>query len=321
MLSKRLVFAFCAKLFYGLESFFLPNQIDRLSYDKPVRILTPTYDGSGQAVHPDILPLDDSQYAFALAFTPYPFTDDRHENPSILVSKDGLHFREEGPRVNPLASAPAVDHNDDPDLFLYGGSYYMLYLETMRPERQNLALLRSEDRLTWSRATVATYELRGAEARPMIVSPAIVRHGCRLRMFYVNATEPPYRIEYLESDRVDSWDIGAARQPRFDSMPFVPWHLDVVEGPGVFYMLITAVRKGNNGKLEYDLHVARSNDLEYWAVAPRPVFPRMPLGARLVYRSTAYCSGRDLFIYFSYKSRFGEWKIGLVRKRVADLFE
>jgi hypothetical protein len=53
---------------------------------------------------------------FVLTFLPYPFAVDSFENPSIVISNDGLRFREERRGINPLVPTPETDHNDDPDI-------------------------------------------------------------------------------------------------------------------------------------------------------------------------------------------------------------
>src|SRR3989442_3251119 len=52
------------------------------------RLTLPTYDFSGQGMHPDVLVDGDR---VLIAMTPYPFADARHENPSLLAG-DGVHF-------------------------------------------------------------------------------------------------------------------------------------------------------------------------------------------------------------------------------------
>src|SRR5439155_20610297 len=52
---------------------------------------TPTYDGTGQVVEPDVIhvPRGWNGYEYWMAVTPYPCGDESLENPSILVSHDG----------------------------------------------------------------------------------------------------------------------------------------------------------------------------------------------------------------------------------------
>ena len=76
-----------------------------LASGKYFRLHIPTYDGSGQGVHPSVL-IRSGAPPFILSFTPYTDTDDRVVNPSIVVSDDGLVFREEQTGLNPLVPAP-----------------------------------------------------------------------------------------------------------------------------------------------------------------------------------------------------------------------
>jgi hypothetical protein len=299
---------------------FLPRSLDAVPRDRPLHLAVPTFDGSGQAVHPDLLDLGGEGGACAMAFTPYPWGDDRLENPSVVVSPDGLRFREERPGLNPLAPAPPHDHNDDPDLFRDGEGYGLLYLETLRPEVQNLVLLRSRDRLRWERTLLHAYRLAGPDPEPFIVSPAFLRRDGRSHLFYVNASASPRRIEVMAGADPGSWDPACAEPVRMARMAFEPWHLDVLGGEAWCYMIIADVTERSPGRRVHDLHLARSRDLRAWEVSPRRLFDRAPFGAAHLYRSSGLLRGGDLFLYFSYRSKRFGWRLGLVRRRLADFF-
>ena len=128
----------------------------------------------------------------------------------------------------------------------------------------------------------------------------------------------PYRLEYLQSERIDAWDIHSPLLPRFAGQPIHPWHVDVVEYGGLFYMLLSDVKPGADGRRGFELHLSCSKDMVNWT-EPRRVFGTMPFGCRGIYRSTAVFRGSDIFVYFSYESKLNEWKIAVVRKRVADI--
>jgi len=302
--------------FYCLQSLFLPARLDELRYDRPVRPRIPTYDRSGQAVHPDILGPDASGRPFVLAFTPYPFSADAFENPSVLISDDGLRFREERKGMNPLVPAPANDHNDDPDLSFIQGSYDLIYLETLR---QNLMLLRSPDRVHWTKETIASYPLEGVGAGPFIVSPALAARGNELYLYYVDASAEPYRIEFLKSDDIERWDWKSSRAPGIEEGAPEPWHVDIVQAGGNYCMLMTNLYRDAAHRRRYDLYAAWSSDLESWS-GFRKVFAVRPWGVKDIYRSTAYCRGDDIYIYYSYESILGNWGIKVVRKRLGELF-
>ena len=304
-----------------VKSLFLPRSLSQLRYGHPIRPRLPTYVGWGQAVHPDILQPDGTDRPFVLAFTPYPFQIDAFENPSIVVSNDGLRFRTERKGINPLVPAPPVDHNNDPDILIWAGSYCFYYLETLRPERQNLVLLRSTDRLSWTRITVLSYDLRGPLPEPLIVSPALSSRGDTLFLHYVNASTRPHRIEFLTSRDPAAWEKSAARPAVFDHLAVEPWHIDVSEAYGYYYMLVCAVSKTQGERKEYDLYIARSTDLEHWTFGARPVFIKKPFRTRTIYRSSGFVQDGDLFVYFCYESPFfGAWWIGIVRNRLEKFF-
>ena len=181
------------------------DPITDLPLGKFFRLDIPTYDGSGQAVHPSLL-VQDYNPRFVLAFTPYTDTDDRVENPSIVVSDDGIHFREEVQGLNPLATAPEKDHNDDPDLFLYNGKYGILYLETMRPEKQTLYLLGSQDRIHWEKRILHQENLADGSGCFML-SPKYLEKDGLSWLFYVNRDAAGgYRIEYVTGKDIYSFE-------------------------------------------------------------------------------------------------------------------
>jgi hypothetical protein len=66
-------------------------------------VYIPTYDGSNQVVHPDVLFINDT---FRLAITPYPLGNNQYENPSVYESSDGFHFTELKSGINPLVTSP-----------------------------------------------------------------------------------------------------------------------------------------------------------------------------------------------------------------------
>jgi len=304
--------------FHYLRSRTLPQSLEKIPYDRPISLYIPTYEGTAQAVHPDIVPPGSSNLLYALAFTPYPFSYDQYENPSILISQNGLRFQEEQKGLNPLSPPPPIDHNDDPDLFYENGSWYLIYLETVRPSHQRLVLLQSTDRIRWESSTLATYHLEGGD--PLIVSPSLIRHGDTIYLFYVNRSVSPYRIEYLESRDIHQWNIRHIQIPHLEGIVFTPWHLDIFKGEQFFYMLLTSVTPLPRRGRVYDLHIACSTDLKKWTCSRRPVFPSKPFYWRSVYRGTGFCRNGDLFIYYSYETRLGTWRIGMIRKRIQDLF-
>ena len=66
--------------------------------------VVPTYEGSGQTIHPSMLYFKDgwNGYNFWLGITPYPNSNDAAENPSVFASNDGINWVVPYNTPNPL---------------------------------------------------------------------------------------------------------------------------------------------------------------------------------------------------------------------------
>lgn len=253
------------------------------------RLALPTYDGSGQVVHPDILVERDR---YVLAYTPYPYSNGVFENPSIAVGPDGLSFDEPAPGVNPLVPTPATDHNDDPDLRIdpATGEYALVYLETRRPELQLLVELRSRDLITWTSKTAITYDLEAGA--PFIVSPAVL--GTQLFDVRLNGDEVPRTIERLDAP----WDARTATPISIDMHGVNPWHVDALPFDDRFALLISG---HPDDFLHQNLYLATSADRVTWTLREQPLlaFDDPALGVETLYRSTGAVIGGELVVWYS----------------------
>jgi hypothetical protein len=269
---------------------------------RPGRLTIPTYDGSNQATHPDVLLERDAAGVphLTLVMTPYPFSDRRLENPSLLVSDDGMAFTAAPGAPAPLVPPPVRDHNDDPDLRRdpRTGDYEILYLESLRPERQTLVALRSTDRRTWSRRDAIVYDL--AHGAPFIVSPAAIDDGGKTYLFYADTTRGA--LYTLVSADGTTWDPQSAVPVQIDLGRIVPWHVDVIRGDGGFGLLISAYPE----RFEHqDLYLATSPDLVHWTLRPQPLLDHKDpaLGVESLYRSTGVVEHGTLVVWYAMQIR------------------
>ncbi len=269
---------------------------------RPGRLIIPTYDGSNQATHPDVLLERDAAGAphLTMVMTPYPFSDRRFENPSLLVSSDGMSFTAAPGAANPLVPAPPRDHNNDPDLRRdpRSGDYEILYLESLRPERQTLVALRSSDKGAWTRRDAVVYDL--AHGAPFIVSPAAIDDGGRTYLFYADTTRGA--LYAMVSPDGATWDPRSAAPVQIDLGRIVPWHVDVLRGDGAYALLIS----GYVDRFEHqDLYLATSPDLVHWTLRPQPLLDhRDPaLGVESLYRSTGVVEHGTLVVWYAMQTR------------------
>lgn len=263
------------------------------------RILIPTYDGGNQATHPDVVLERDAAGGLRLimAMTPYPFSNDRFENPSLLVSRDGMTFAPPAGVVNPLVPAPRVDHNNDPDLRRdpRTGDYELLYLETLRPEnKQTLVALRSPDLVAWTRRDAVVYDF--TKGAPFIVSPAAIEEGGKTYLFSVDPEGK--RVQLMISDDGRTWDVAAAKTLPIDFGAVKPWHVDVVRAEIGFAMLISGFDTVFTAQ---NLYLATSPDLVTWTLRARPLLDHADpmLGVESLYRSTGLVEHGTLIVWYS----------------------
>jgi hypothetical protein len=268
---------------------------------KPGRLVIPTYDGSNQATHPDVLLERDASGAahITMAMTPYPFSNDRFENPSLLVSTDGMAFTAPPGVLAPLVPPPPKDHNDDPDIRLdpRTGEYEILYLETLRPERQTLVSLRSRDKVAWTRHDALVYEFKtGAR---FIVSPAAIDEAGKTYLYYVDAAT---RVMYMMISDDGRWDPATEKPLALELGAIHPWHCDVIRGEGVFGLLIS----GYDDKFQHqNLYLATSTDLVSWTLRPQPLLSWQDpaLGVDTLYRSTGVVEHGTLVVWYAMQYR------------------
>lgn len=87
-----------------------------IPFHAPVPAVTPTPDGSGQAMHPDVIDFGTEGWRgwrFWMAMTPLPNGDEAQENPCILVSNDAFNWAVPHGLTNPVFPWPGYSFNSD----------------------------------------------------------------------------------------------------------------------------------------------------------------------------------------------------------------
>lgn len=252
----------------------------------PLRLVM--YEGSSQAVHPDIAYAKDgfAGYRYWLAVTPYPYCRDRLENPSVRASHDGLVWELPVGVPDPVIPAPTnpLEHHADPDLVLADGRLFMFYMTTNEHERRTtFSVVSTADGVTWSSPIVVHDQRFG-------VSPAVVeRHGL-WRMWYVDYDSDTRAADSrlcLREGR-SAFSFGPPRECTIDIPGHVLWHLDVIEGDRGYEALCAAFPRGSTSSRCRVFH-ARSTDAIHWSLsARRPLITPSQFGwdNRVIYRST-----------------------------------
>jgi len=260
----------------------------------PALIQTPTYDGSGELVHPDavVFPERWKGRRYWVSATPYPTGNPKYENPSIYEGYRATQMFVPTGVNNPLATpGPLGGYLSDPDM-LYDPDRDQLrmYFRHTTSESDQILVMTSENGVQWSTAQPV---LTGS--RYGIISPAIVRESASSwRMWSVSAIAQgcyslPGEMELTQRRSNDGMAWGDPKPVNLRVPGRVPWHLDVqyVAAKREYWALIAAYPEGTSCS-RTSIYFARSVDGTDWSVAPTPLlgpYEFAPLND-LVYRST-----------------------------------
>lgn len=253
-------------------------------------IAMPTYEGSGETVHPDFAATPawwPKSAAGYLAITPYPNGDATKENPSVF---EGAMNRWDVPRgaPNPVRF-PGTGYFSDPDALFNADTREMWLYVRQVSGANTIRLLRSADGTTWSEpVTVA----EGPEHT--IVSPTIVRRSRdQWLMWSVNSgaagcSARTTRVELRQSTDGFEWSPPRAVEVPSPAAGLTPWHIDVqwIDERQEFWAVFNAKDPFNCGTTA--IYIATSADGISWTTQPRPILVAGEVGelADIVYRTT-----------------------------------
>ncbi|WP_407311358.1 hypothetical protein [Desulfosporosinus sp. SB140] len=217
------------------QSFSVENEpfINALNH-----IVTPTYDGSGQSVHPSVLDFKTEYgisswggFRYWMAFTPYPFFNSALENPCILVSKDGLNWITPPGIKNPLSSKPSGflkdNYNSDPELvydpdqdtlILYWREYRGNTFEKIWAKKISTDYKQSDKILCLEKAW--DYKKTG-----LILSPTVWRKSAK--EWFMWTTDGRLTIHLYTSLNGINWGPGQPCSAPWASWNggYIPWHI------------------------------------------------------------------------------------------------
>lgn len=235
-------------------------------------LTTPTYDGSGQSVHPDVFDAGVGNTVHGhrhwMCHTPYPSANDDYENPSVLVSADGLTWTTPAGVTNPLVAFPGgAAHHADGDLVVEpNGTMHITYLY-VDGSTSEIRLISSSD--GWQ--TVSTPVTLLTSTTIGFTSQTVIRVGASdWRMWLTDYKASPNTFLYYTASAI----AGPWSAPTTLTVNGVPsgrdlWHSDIVPDPfdgtwhGLFCLSDSGVNGGNTAN-----HLARSSDGLTWTLGP-----------------------------------------------------
>ena len=269
----RMVYAICERVF----NFPLPKCIARLIAKfnkKKLRnidinlIMLETYEGSNQAVHPDVLQWKDKTF---LVCTPYPYGNNRCENPSVYCG-DNLYSLKPA-CSNPIdypSSKTAGSILSDPCFFLREDKLFICYRERIQSKndvKYHLHIQSSTDGNNWiDKKTI----ISSITKEDPLISPAIINYNGADYLYHVRARGLGGDIVLsLLTDSFDTKEIGVLE---CEGLPegFVIWHIglhsdqytkSVAQGQKILGLL--TVRNGIESRV-YKAH--QDNPTDCWII-------------------------------------------------------
>lgn len=251
-----------------------------------------TYEGSGQAVHPDFarLPASWTGDRLRLVATPYPQGDGSFENPSLYSGSTGDGWEVPKGVHNPLETPPLGSYLSDPDL-LYDADADELRIYYRRVTSENeIWMIRSSNGVVWSAPVLSVHA-----PIHFIVSPTIVRRSAKTWLMWsvnsgtVGCGASTTTVELRRS--IDGVTWGAPETTTISDPDGYPWHIDVEWIPSRNeYWAVYPVKKAG-GCTTDRLRFATSTDGVHWTTFPSPVLMK---GATDQLRDVVYRSSIDL---------------------------
>jgi len=249
----------------------------------------PTPDGSGQAVHPDVVYVPDGHlgYAYWMACTPYPFGIDTEENPIIRVSHDGIDWIPFPGAPDPLVSKPgrAGWHHADTDLVLHNGSLHVFYISTATEGAgTTFSVISSTDGCRWTEPCEIYSAAWG-------VSPAVVvddRGHWDMWYIYLDTLDPHAESQLLRRAGESPLRFGDVVACTLEIEGHRVWHIDVVAVGAGFEALVTAFPRNADPSVSRLFHAYSPDGLDWRLSRVRPLLSRSSFGwdNRMIYRST-----------------------------------
>lgn len=283
-------------------------------YNVPIYAITPTPDGTGRALHPDVVVFAAPWhgYRYWMAVTPYP-PDDREENPTILCSHDGYQWFYPPGLTNPIDPWPgqainAVSwYNSDTDMIYDPDTDELvaIWREVKTDNYERIWMSHSPDGTNWA-PKVQILQIDGT-TEDQCPSPSIIR-----------VDENDWRLYAVRSTGLDRmWSSTSRDGPFADPVDmhftyagaeFAVYHGDVIYNGGRWYAILH--KTAGTGD-----HPATSSDGINWTVGPQIIASRSGKWDANVYRPCLFPDPGGGFMHVWYSTLSGTFscRVGYTR--------
>lgn len=290
---------------------------------EPEKLSIPTYEGSGQCVHPSVvyIPLGFNGYKYWMAYTPYPNGNDDYENPSIVASNDGTRWVVPDGLTNPIVPAP-VDvgtggYNSDPYLIYDGTQLIIYYRYVTAGGVRSMRRTTSANGIAWAATSSCTFatDVGNANIQPTTADPlsmSVIRVSASIWFCFFTVGNKVYRSSSSDGIAFAHPKQVVHNMPQSCNM----WHMDVYYDESGYHSVIAAFA-ANKSNLDNQLYYGYSADGLFWIFDLSPVLqPNYDSDwySRQIYKSsmTPHPNGKGYRVYISTTTREnpGKWWMG-----------
>lgn len=294
-----------------------PNSL--YATNAPTYLAIPTYDGSGQAVHPDVYYNANGkfEYKWWMVMEPYPNTSGRYEKVSLIASQDGVNWVVPSGITNPIEPTTSDTNDIAPDGDLIegiDGKLYVIYTISS----QHATYARSYDGTAVSEK-VKLFDWASAKE----LSPAVTFEDGKYIMRYVNAADSPYVISKRSATNIlGPWTTEPNDTILNMAAGMMIWHMDVIKEGDELHGFFTLEKGVTNTQTK--LYFATCNDGHTWRLSDTSLL-NTKVGSwddLMIYRSSAVAVKGSKTKYKLYYSAItygsDEWHIGVTDVKLKD---
>ena len=277
--------------YYGITLVSEPGLVSCSNSDN--YLVTPTYDESGQAMHPRVvyIPAGWNGYKYWMSMSPYPDANATIENPSILVSNDKITWTVPPGLTNPIDARPEGYYNSDPDLILGQDNIMYLYWRDSSANPVPLYVSSSSDGITWSAPGTITFD-----PAVSVMSPSILYDGSQYRMYECVS------FGYHTSATPNGTFASKTTCAFTNGLPAgkILWHISVEKVASEYRALVCVCDSATNGAHPM-LYLAISSDGVNFQIGASPLIPLSASGwdSSGIYRASAIWDGSRADIWYS----------------------
>ncbi len=299
------------------------DEFSPIAVNSPQPLVTPTYDGSGQAVHPDVIYIPEGWNGFKywMAITPFAFNDDAYENPSVVVSNNGIDWQDPPGLINPLVPRPTPPgYNNDNDFLLINNNLVLYFNETNNDGNTYVKRMSSVNGINWSAPQIVFFTPQH------LMSPTVLFEDNTYYMWYVRTDSNGCysgNTDIFLRESVDGINWGPEQPVNLELDNQVIWHMDIYKNGFDYEMLVANYPKSSSTCSRTQLYRASSQNKFDWIVDDLPLITPVIEGwdDYNIYRASLVVIDSLYRVWYSSRSSRLTWNIGYTEGTLKDFYK